>query len=49
MMRSKPNRIGYLMGRYVVGPLLLVLVIGLLLAAIVGVATLIAGGLQGLS
>lgn len=42
MMRRKgANRIGYLMGRYVVGPLVLLIVI----AALLGLLALLVGGI----
>lgn len=44
MTRSK--RIGFIVGRYIVGPLILVLIIMGLLAAIVIVGVAIATGLQ---
>lgn len=47
MKRSKrAHSIGYLMGRYVVGPLILLVIVGVLIAVVVSLGVAIATGLQ---
>lgn len=47
MKRSKS--LGFLLGRYVVGPLILLVIIGALLAVVVSLGVLIASGLQSMT